>query len=159
MKRSFTILLITLTLVFSFSCCTKSNRSFTPESFESFVLVETPQEKYKGKFVFKTGDSISLNLTYPEILNGVVITSEKGAKTVQHGGVSISLGKSSPVYKVCDILADFSKKQHFVKGEDDVSISGDVDGVLYEIVVDCKNMKIKEIITSDVRCVFSNESF
>lgn len=159
MKRSFTIILIAFTLVFSFTCCQKSNRSFVLRSFEAFALLETAEEKYKGKFVCEKQGRISFTLTYPEILGGIVIASENQKKTVSHNGVSVNLSKNSPVYKICDILTDFSQKQHKIKKDGTVSIKGEADNIAYEIVVDCGEMEIKEIITKNIRCSFGNKPF
>ena len=155
MKSCLKLTVIILTLMLVLSACKKSETEFVLNEFSSTVTFCLEEEEYKGDFVFRNKDEMTIVLSQPESIKGSTFTYKNGETTLSFDGVIIAVRKTSPIKILFEALSDFSKAPHTVKRKGTEVISSLNENGKYDVSVNCDEMRIKEINTGETVYILS----
>lgn len=153
MKRCLFISVIIFTLVLSFTACTKETE-YTVGDFDSTVSFALSEMQIKGNLVFRKDNGITFTVIQPEKVKDSDFISIYGETYLEFDGVQSAVPDTSPLKKLFAVLYHFSAEPHMITAEGTKSFEGTADDISYEIVFDCTEGKIKEIIIDSVVYVF-----
>lgn len=150
MKR-FSILIL-LTLVMSFSACSKS--TYVPDKITATVTFTAKNYHCKGDFLFEKDGIRRFTLSEPSAINGCFAEEKNGKLTISYDGISAEIQPNSPLKRLFSIVKNFTSKEHKIPNKGIEIIKGITEEGSYEIEFDCSEKRIVKIITEDTQYIF-----
>ncbi len=153
MKRIFISVITLLTLVMTFSACSKSD-AYTPRKIDGAVTFRAKDYHCKGDFLFEKEGIKRLTLSEPTVINGSFAEETNGLITLSYDGVSAEINENSPIRRLFIIADDFTSKEHKIPYKGIEIIEGITEEGSYEIELDCSERRIVKIKIEETEYIF-----